>query len=82
MMNVHTTFSCSLPFLSQARQQADELGSYLHMFISESRFEPLHCLRTYGMLPFEVYDSIGFLKPDVLASMAVHVSSRGRSPNC
>ena len=76
MMNVHTTFSCSLPFLIQARHLADKLGSQIHMFISESRFEPLHCLRTYNMLPFEVYDSIGFLKPDVLASMAVHISSR------
>ena len=76
MMCVHTTFSCSLPFLSQARLLADQLGSYIHMFVSESRFEPLHCLRTYNALPFEVYESIGFLKPDVLASMAVHVRGR------
>ncbi len=46
------------------------------MHISESRYEALHCLRTYGLLPFEVYDSIGFLGPDVLASQAVHVRER------
>ena len=76
MMNVHTTFSCSLPFLKQAREMADELGSFLHMFLSESRFEPMHCLREYDAYPVEVYDRIGFLKPDVLASMAVHMTSR------
>jgi 5-methylthioadenosine/S-adenosylhomocysteine deaminase len=46
------------------------------MHISESRYEALHCLRTYGKLPFEVYDSIGFLGPDVLASQAVHTRER------
>jgi 5-methylthioadenosine/S-adenosylhomocysteine deaminase len=74
MVSVHTTFSCSLPFLKQARNLADELGSFLHMFISESHFEPMHCMRTYNSLPVEVYDSIGFLKPDVLASLAAHVT--------
>lgn len=76
MMSIHTTFSCSLPYLKQARKLADELGSSLHMHISESRYEALHCLRTYGKLPFEVYDDIGFLGPDVLASQAVHVRER------
>ena len=76
MMCVHTTFSCSLPYLKKARKLADELGSHIHMHISESRYEALHCLRTYGKLPFEVYDSIGFLGPDVLASQAVHVRER------
>jgi 5-methylthioadenosine/S-adenosylhomocysteine deaminase len=76
MVSAHTTFSCSLDFLKQARSLADRLGSYIHMFVSESYFEPLHCLKTYGKLPFEVYDDIGFLGPDVLASMAVHVQRR------
>jgi 5-methylthioadenosine/S-adenosylhomocysteine deaminase len=76
MMCVHTTFSCSLPYLKKARKLADDLGACIHMHISESRYEALHCLRTYGKLPFEVYESIGFLGPDVLASQAVHVRER------
>jgi cytosine/adenosine deaminase-related metal-dependent hydrolase len=76
MMSIHTTFSCSLSYLKRARKLADELGSHLHMHISESRYEALHCLRTYQKLPFEVYDEIGFLGPDVLASQAVHVRER------
>lgn len=76
MVSAHTTFSCSLPFLKEARKLADNLSAFLHIFACESRFESMHCLRTYGKLPFEVYDDIGFLGPDVLASMAVHVRGR------
>jgi cytosine/adenosine deaminase-related metal-dependent hydrolase len=76
MVCTHTTFTCSLPFLKQARRLADQLGSGLRMHTSESRYEPHHCLRTYDMLPFEVYDSIGFMAPDVLASLAIHVQER------
>jgi 5-methylthioadenosine/S-adenosylhomocysteine deaminase len=76
MMCVHTTFSCSLPFLKKGRKLADKLGSFIHMHLSESRYEALHCLRTYGKLPFEVYEEIGFLGKDVLASQCVHVRAR------
>ena len=76
MVCAHTTFSCSLDFLKEARKLADRLGAFVHVFISESRFEPLHCLREYGKLPVEVYEDIGFLGPDVLASMAVHVRGK------
>jgi len=76
MMCVHTTFTCSFPFFKQARKMADRLGTGLRMHISESRYEVLHCLSTYGMLPFEVYESIGFLGPDTLGSLAVHVQPK------
>ncbi len=76
MICTHTTFTCSLPFLKQARRLADELGAGLRMHTAESSYEPAYCLRTYGMLPFEVYNHIGFLQPDVLASLAIHVKER------
>jgi len=76
MMSVHTTFSGSLPFLKKGRQLAVKLGSFIHMHLSESQYEALHCLRNYCMLPFEVYEAIGFLGKDVLASQCVHVRPR------
>jgi len=51
MVCAHTTFSCSLDFLKEARRLADRLGAFVHIFLSESRFEPLHCLREYDKLP-------------------------------
>jgi len=76
MMCVHTTFSCSLAFLKKGRQLADKLGSFIHMHLSESQYEAIHCLRTYGKLPLEVYEDIGYLGKDVLASQCVHVRPR------
>lgn len=76
MVSVHTTFTCSLPFLQRAAALASKLGTQIHMHICESRYEAIHCLRTYGKLPFEVYDSIGYLGPNVLASQANDVRSR------
>jgi 5-methylthioadenosine/S-adenosylhomocysteine deaminase len=76
MVCTHTTFTCSLPFLKRARHLADQLGTGLRMHISESGYEPLYCQRTYNKLPFEVYDSIGYLQPDLLASLAIHVKER------
>jgi len=76
MVSVHTTFSCSLPFLQRGAELARKLGAQVHMHICESRYEAIHCLRTYGKLPFEVYDSIGYLGPNVLASQANDVQNR------
>lgn len=76
MVSVHTTFTCSLPFLQRAADLARKLGAQIHMHICESRYEAIHCLRTYGKLPFEVYDSIGYLGPNVLASQANDVQNR------
>lgn len=76
MICVHTTFTCSLPFFRCARDLADRLGTGIRMHASESRYETLHCLRSYGKLPFEVYEDIGFLGPDVLASLAIQVHPR------
>ncbi len=76
MVSVHTTFTCSLPFLKRGADLANKLGTMVHMHICESRYEAIHCLRTYGKYPFEVYDSIGYLGPNVLASQANDVQYR------
>ncbi|MEW6308592.1 MAG: amidohydrolase [Bacillota bacterium] len=76
ILSVHTTFTCSVPFLKRARAIASELGCGLHMHLSESSFEPKVCLERHGTTPVELYDSIGFLGPDVLASQCVQVSPK------
>lgn len=76
MMCVHTTFTCSIPFFNRARSLTDRLGTGIRMHTSESSYETLNSLRVYGKLPFEVYEDIGFLGPDVLASLAIHIHPR------
>ncbi len=76
MMCIHTTFSCSIPFLERARTMATDLGSGLQMHLSESVYEPVVSMRRYGKRPVALYDEIGFLGPDILASQCVQVSSQ------
>ncbi|MEW6524610.1 MAG: amidohydrolase [Bacillota bacterium] len=76
MMCVHTTFTCSVPYLRRARRLAHELGSGIQLHLSESAYEPRVCRERYGLEPVELYDSIGFLDSGVLASQCVKLTDR------
>jgi cytosine/adenosine deaminase-related metal-dependent hydrolase len=68
----HTLFTCSLEFLSYVKKLADELRSGIHIHLEEGSYETEFCLKRYGELPTEVYDRIGYLAPNLLASQCVH----------
>jgi len=68
MMCVHTTFTCSPEFLREARALADKIGCGITLHLEEGAFESMYCLVKYRKLPVELYDEIGFLKPDVLTA--------------
>jgi len=74
MMCTHTLFTCSLPFLARARTLATELGSGIHIHLEEGKYETEYCNDKYGRLPVDVYEKIGFLGPDLIASQCVHTS--------
>lgn len=76
MMCTHTLFTSSLPFLSKARALASQLNSGIQIHLEEGQYETEYCNRKYGSLPVEVYDEIGFLGPDLIASQCVHTSTR------
>lgn len=71
MMCVHTTFSCSPEFLRTGKKMADEAGSDIQLHCSEGPDEPRWCMATFGKLPMEHYEEIGFLDSNVLASQCV-----------
>ncbi|HHY39616.1 MAG TPA: amidohydrolase [Clostridia bacterium] len=74
MMCVHTTFTCSPSYLRRSKERAQLLGAMSEMHLSESKFEPEICKSRYGKLPVELYQEIGFLDGDVLASQCVKVT--------
>lgn len=74
MMCTHTLFTCSLPFLSRARTLASQLGSGVHIHLEEGKYETEYCRDKYGSLPAHIYERIGFLGPDLIASQCVHTS--------
>lgn len=74
MMCIHTTFTCSKRFISKAAALAREIGSGIQMHLNESRYEPDWCLKQHSKLPVELYDELGYLGPDVLASQGVKLT--------
>lgn len=74
MMCFHTTFTCTAPFIRQAFEMAQELGTSVHMHLSEGPYEPAQVLKNYGLRPLEYYDSLGVAGPTMLASQCVHLS--------
>jgi len=73
LMSVHTLFTAGRGFLEKARAMADKLGCDIHMHLSESSFEPHWALKHYGKRPVMVYDEMGFLSKNVLASQGVQL---------
>ena len=71
MMCTHTTFSCSTEFLRLGKRMADELNSSIQLHCSEGPDESRWCMETYHKLPMELYEEIGFLDSNVLASQCV-----------
>jgi 5-methylthioadenosine/S-adenosylhomocysteine deaminase len=76
MFCTHTTFTCSPQFLRKVRDIADEYPVGIHIHLEEGTYESKHCLAKYRKLPVELYEKIGFLGSDVLASQCVHTLPR------
>lgn len=76
MFCTHTTFTCSPQFLKKVRELADENHAGIHIHLEEGAYESKHCLAKYRKLPVELYEEIGFLGSDVLASQCVHTLPR------
>ena len=68
----HTLFTCSLEFLRHVRELANEYKAGIQIHLEEGSFETEFCIKKYGQLPVAVYDRIGYLGPDLLASQCVH----------
>lgn len=68
----HTLFTCSLEFLIHVRELANQYQAGVHIHLEEGAYETDFCMKKYGQLPVAVYDGIGYLGPDVLASQCVH----------
>ena len=74
-MSIHTLFTCPPDYVKQGRAMARELGAKFHMHLSESVFEPNWCAEHMdGKRPVLIYDELGCLDKDVIASQVVQVN--------
>lgn len=72
--SIHTLFTCSKEFVKQAKELSQENRCMIHMHLSESVFEPQWCRKEYGKTPVEIYEELGYLDEQVLASQVVQAT--------
>jgi cytosine/adenosine deaminase-related metal-dependent hydrolase len=72
-MCIHTTFTCSEPFIRQAHAMARERDVFLHAHVSEGTYEPHYNLEQHDVRTLHVYDRLGVAGPDFLASQCVQI---------
>ncbi len=75
-MCIHTTFTCSEPFIRQAFDAAADLGVFCHAHVNEGVHEGRWCEEHHGMRTLEFYDRIGVASPRFQASQCVQLSPR------
>lgn len=73
MMSIHTLFTADKEYVVQAKEMARELGCDIHMHLSESVYEPNWTMEKYGKRPVDIYDELGYLGPNVVASQGVQL---------
>ena len=75
-MCIHTTFTCSEPFIRQAFEAAEDLDVFCHAHVNEGVHEGRWCEEHHGMRTLEFYERIGAASPRFQASQCVQLSPR------
>jgi len=70
----HAAYTCSPNLLTKIRETASALNVGIHMHLAESKEMVKLVKEKYGLTEIELLESIGFLKPDVLAAHCIHLS--------
>lgn len=73
-IEVHSTYLFDKPSLKRASEQAKELGTGIHIHISETEKEVRDSFEQYGKSPVEVCEETGIFDVPVLGAHLVHVS--------
>ena len=75
-MCIHTTFTCSEPFIRKAFDAAADLDVFCHAHVNEGVHEGRWCEEHHGLRTLEFYDRIGVASPRFQASQCVQLSAR------
>lgn len=72
----HAPYTCTPEFLTAVKERADELGTMIHIHVSETEWEVNEIRNRYGKTPVELLNDIGFLDEKVIMAHAVWLSDR------
>ncbi len=73
VMSVHTTFSCSGPYIQQAKEIARRHDAIFQLHVSEGTYHVEDTLRRFGQRPVPYLRDLGVLDDYTLASQCVHL---------
>lgn len=74
LMSVHTTFSCSDRYISEAKEIARKYGALFQLHVSEGTYHVDDIQKRYGKRPVHYLDDLGILDKFTVASQCVHLS--------
>lgn len=69
----HSVYTCSPNLLMKVRDMASKLNVGIHIHLAESKDMVELVKEKYGSTEVELLDSLGFLKPDVLAAHCIYL---------
>jgi len=72
----HAVYTCSPNLLMKVRDMASELNVGIHIHLAESKDMVELVKEKYGSTEVELVESLGFLKPDVLAAHCIYLSEK------
>lgn len=73
VMSVHTTFSCSGPYIQRAKEIARRHGAIFQLHVSEGTYHVEDTLERFGQRPVHYLHGLGVLDEHTLASQCVHL---------
>ena len=70
----HAVYTCGPSLLTEVRDRASELNVGIHIHLAESKEMVKSVKEKCGFTEVELLESLGFLKPDVLAAHCIYLS--------
>ncbi len=76
MLAPHAPYTCGKDYLLRIKEEADKLGTGLHIHLAETEKEYNDSLASTGLSPIAYVDSIGLLDGHVIGAHCVHLNDQ------
>lgn len=72
----HAPYTCTPEFLRTVKEKADEIGTRVHIHVSETQWEVQEIKSRYGKTPVRLLEDIGFLDSNVVIAHGVWLDDK------
>jgi 5-methylthioadenosine/S-adenosylhomocysteine deaminase len=67
----HAPYTCTPEFLKKVKEVSNDLNTYVHIHVAETKWEVEHVRSIYGKTPIRLLDEIGFLDERTVIAHAI-----------